>query len=531
MSTALPTTRAVGAGLLVRLAARRDRVMVPVWLGVLLLVCLASAAAVPGLYATEAERVKAAEAINASPGIVALYGPILDVHSTGELAMTKMTVLYAVFVAIMMLFVVRRHTRLDEENGQAELIAGTAISGDAPLVAALTFGAGVSVVLGLLAAAVNTAGGLPLVGSLAFGASWAGIGLVSAGLTALACQISPSSRTCAGIAASAIGLLFVLRAVGDTTEAAWLSWLTPFGWGTRLRAYADTRWWVLLLYPALAIALAGAARWLRSHRDLGAGLVAPRPGPATGSPRLADAIALSIRVHTPMLVGWTFGMAVCGLVFGAITPSFDAFDSGGIQDMLQRIGGAGAFRDTLLGAVISVLAVVVTCFAIAVIGHGGSDEHDGRTEQVLATATSRSRAFLATALVALVAATWLLLVTGVALALGVGNDTDHSFGRLVASSLAQAPAVWTVVALAVLGFAFRSRWALAGWGLVVLFATLGQIGELLDLPGWVLDLSPYSHAPRMPLADFEVLPAIVLTAITGVVVVAAWQRYRTRDIG
>ena len=47
-------------------------------------------------------------------------------------------------------------------------------------------------------------------------------------------------------------MLFVLRAVGDTTEASWLSWLSPFGWNTQLRAYGDTRWWVLLLYVALA---------------------------------------------------------------------------------------------------------------------------------------------------------------------------------------------------------------------------------------------------------------------------------------
>ena len=66
----------------------------------------------------------AAEAINASPAIVALYGPILDVHSLGELAMTKMTVIYAVFVAIMFLVLVRRHTRVEEENGQTELVGG-----------------------------------------------------------------------------------------------------------------------------------------------------------------------------------------------------------------------------------------------------------------------------------------------------------------------------------------------------------------------------------------------------------------------
>ena len=91
--------------------------------------------------------------------------------------------------------------------------------------------------------------------------------------------------------------------------------------------------------------------------------------------------------------------------------------------------------------------------------------------------------------------------------------------------------MWVVVALAVLCFAVRSQWALLGWGIVVLFATLGQIGELLDLPHWVLDLSPYSHAPRMPLADFELVPALVLTGIAAVLLIASWLRYRARDIG
>ncbi len=531
MSSALASGAPVGTAPLVRLAARRDRVMVPIWLAVLVLVCVSSAASVQSLYDSGAERVRAAEAINASPGIVALYGPIRDVHSIGELAMTKMTVLYAVFVAIMMMFVVRRHTRADEETGQAELVAGTAITSDAPLAAAVVFGAAVSVVLGLLAALGNAVSGLDALGSLAFGASWAGTALVAVGLTAVACQLSSSARTCTGIASSAIGVLFVLRAVGDTTEASWLSWLSPFGWNTELQAYGDTRWWVLLLYVATTLALVSAARVLRSRRDLSSGMIAPRPGPATGTRRLADAIALSLRVHTPMIVGWSAAMAVTGLVFGAITPSFDAFDSGDIRKLMERIGGAGAFRDALLGAVISMFAIIVSCFAIAVINHGGNDEHDGRTEQVLATATSRTRAFLATTLVALLASTWLLLVSGVTIALGVGNGSDHSFGRLVASSLAQAPAVWVVTGLAVLVFAVRSRWAVAGWGIVIVFATLGQIGELLGLPDWALDLSPYSHAPRMPLEDFETVPALVLTLIALALVAAAWQRYRTRDIG
>jgi ABC-2 type transport system permease protein len=505
--------------------------MIAVWYGILLLVLLASGASTTTLYSSPADRVQAAEAINASPGLVALYGPVLDVRSIGELAMTKMTVVYAVLVALMLLFVVRRHTRQDEENGQAELLGATAVTATGPLAAALAFGAGVSVVLGLLAAAVNIATGLPVAGSVAFGACWAGTGLVATGLTALACQFSPSARTCAAIASTAILALFVLRAVGDTTDASWLSWLSPFGWNTQLRAFSDTRWWVLLLYVAAAAALAGIAWALRGSRDLGSGLVQPRPGPATGSPRLADAIALSLRVHAPMLVGWTIGMAVLGLVFGALSPSFDAFDSQSIEEMLQRLGGAGAFHDTLLGAVVSVVALIVTCFAIAVISHGGTDEQDGRTEQVLATATSRSRAFVATAVVAIGGATWLLAVVGVTLAVGVGNNTEHSFGRLVASPVAQAPAVWTVTALCLLLYAVKSRWAVLGWGLVVLFATLGQIGELLNLPDWAVKLSPYSHSPAMPLQPFALGPALALSAIAALILAGAWLRFRSRDIG
>ena len=520
-----------GVGPLLRLAARRDRVMVAVWFVVLLAVCFASATSTGSLYPTTAERVKAAEAINASPGIVALYGPILDVRSEGELAMTKMTVLYAVLVAIMVLFVVRRHTRVEEEGGQSELLAGTAVTRAALLASGVAFGSLVSLALGVLAAAVDVAGGLPAGGSVAFGASWAGIGLVATGLTAVACQLSASARTCAAIAAVAMGALFVLRMVGDTTDASWLSWLTPFGWSTRLRAFGETRWWLLLPYAGTALVLVGVAVALNVRRDLGSGLLAARPGPATGSPRLSGVVALALRVHTPMLLGWTLGVGVLGVVFGAITPSFDAFDSAGIQDLLRRIGGEGALRDMLLGAVISVVSVIVTCFAVAVVGHSAGDEHDGRTEQVLATATSRARAFLATLTVGVLGATWLLLVSGVALAVGVGGDTRHSFGRLVGSALAQAPAMWVVAALAVLCFAWRSRWGLLGWGVVVLFATLGQIGELLGLPGWVLDLSPYSHAPRMPLEDFRPAPALVLTVIALGLLAVSWARYRSRDIG
>jgi ABC-2 type transport system permease protein len=385
------------------------------------------------------------------------------------------------------------------------------------------------VVLGLLVAVVNVVAGLPVAGSLAFGASWAGVGLVAAAGTALACQFSASARTCAAIAAAGIGVAFLLRAVGDTS-VSWLGWFSPFGWSTQLRAYGDTRWWVLLLYVVLAGALTGLAQLLRARRDLGSGLLAARPGPAVGSPRLSNAIALCVRVHTPMLVTWTVAMAVMGVVLGAIAPQVgDLLNSPSASRMMERLGGVGVLQETLIAAELSVAAVVVSCFAIAVVGHGGTDEHDGRTEQVLATATSRSYSFLATLLVALVGSTWLLLVTGTAVAVGYGT-AGSSVGELVSSALAQAPAVWLVTALAAVCFALRSTWTYVAWGLLVAFVTLGQVGELLQLPARMIDLSPFKHVPTMPVEDFALGPELALTLLAVVLAAGAWMRYLSRDI-
>jgi ABC-2 type transport system permease protein len=513
-----------GTGSLARFAVRRDRVLVAIWLLVLVSVCYASAAATGSLYATRAEQVDAAEAINGSPAVIALYGPILDVHSLGELAMTKMTVLYAVFVAALAIVLVRRHTRVEEETGQSELLGGTGIGRDAVLAAAVLESALAGLAVGALAALVDIAGGLPVAGSILFGASWTGLGLVATGLAAVACQLSASARTCGAAAAGGIGVLYLLRAVGDTS-VSWLSWCTPFGWSTQLRAWSEPRWWVLLLYPALALVLVGLAQVLRKRRDLGSGLVAARPGPATGSARLGDAFALALRLHTTALVTWTVAIGVLGLVLGAIAPNIgDLLDSPSARDLMERIGGKGAMVDTLLAAELSVVAVVVTCFAITVVGHTGADEADGRTEQVLATATSRARTFVATAVVSLGGAAWLLLVAGLAIGIGVGHST-------LGAALAQLPAVALVAALATLCGAVRSRWAVLGWGLLVGFLTLGQFGELLRLPGWALDISPYTHTPRMPVEEFQLGPAAMLSAGAAAVLVLAWSQFRRRDIG
>lgn len=515
-----------GAGLLLGQALRRDRVLAPVWIVVMLVVVYASAAATPSLYATEAERVSAATALNAQPAIVALYGPILDVHSLGELAMTKMTVLYALFGALLFVVLVRRHTRVDEESGRAELVMGTAVGRDAPLAAALAESALLSVALGFLGALTSIVAGLPAAGSAWFGVVWAATGLVGMGIAAVACQLSASARTCAAICAGAIGGAYVARAVGDASGNTWLSWLSPFGWNTQLRAWSGTRPWVALLYLVLTGVLVAVAQALRGRRDLGAGLIAARPGRAQASPRLTGAFSLTLRVHSAPLVIWSLACLALGVLFGAITPGLHTLlDSAGAQQMMARLGPA------LIAAILSVIAIVVTCFGISVIGHAGGDESDGRTETSLASGVSRDRWLGSILLLALGGSAWLLLLTGIGLWIGYGAAGGDHAAQTVPAALAWIPAAWVVIGLGLLAYGHSARLVWAGWAFLGLFLTLTLIGSLLRFPRWLIRLSPYSAVPQYPYEPWRWTPVIVLLAVVAATLTGAWLRFRERDIG
>lgn len=521
-----------GTTLLTRKALRQDRVMIPIWLAVLTLLVYVSAAAVGTLYHNPAERLTAARAINANGAVVALYGPILDVNSLGELSMTKMTVLYSVFLVVLLVVVVRRHTRGEEESGRLELIGGTAVSPSAPLVSALIEGLSLSIVAGALAALAAMAGKLPVIGSLGFGATWLGIGVFATGLTALTSQLSASARTCAAITAGVLGALYVLRAIGDIS-VHWLSWASPFGWNTQLRAWSQPRWWVLALYLVTTLVLVAGAVILRQRRDLGSGLIAARRGPAVGSPRLADALALCLRVNAALLVTWTLAAAAVGALFGAIAPGFaNLLDTGNAREMIQRIGGGGAAVDSLVAAVLSIVAIIHTYFAISVLAHTGTDETAGRAETVLATGTSRSRWYWSAVLVALAGTLWLLFVTGVFLIGGygfAGSAPGSHPTRILPGALAWTPAVWLVAALAAGLLAVRK--AVLGWAIPALCLVVTLVGDLLRAPSWMRGISPYSHIPLLPSDHFRMLPGVVLLLLTGAVLLMAARWFRHRDIG
>lgn len=518
-----PGSTLVGARMLLGHDLRRDRVLVASWLAALALTAYASARATRELLGPATDQAALAAALDDQPGIRALYGPVLDPTSSGELAMSKLTVLYALVSAILYVVLVRRHTRVEEESGRAELVAGAAVGRDAPLAAVVVECCLVATALGLLVCLADVAGGLDPSGAAWFGVTWWGTGLVATGVGAVACQVSASARTCGAVAAGALVAVYAVRAVGDSTGGlGWLSWVSPLGWNTRLRAWSEPRWWVALLYVALAVVLVAAAQVMRDHRDLGGGLVGARPGPTVS--RLGGVLALTVRLHRAPLVLWTLGTGVTAGFFAALAPGLDDLLRGtGGEALVDRLGG------TFLAALLPLAALAVTCFAVSVVGGAQQDESSGRAVLLLAAATSRARWTGATALVACAGATWLLLVAGTCLCLGFTAAGGAEAAEVVPGALSWAPAVWVMSGVAQLGHAARLAWL--GWAALLLAAALTLVGELLDLPRWVTTVSPYSAVPGYPAEAWSWTPVLVLSALAVAVTALARRRLGRRDVG
>jgi ABC-2 type transport system permease protein len=527
----------VGTGTLLRLALRRDRIIATVWILLFVIMAASSSSASQDLYTTLGSRVRAANAVNDTPATLALYGRVFDPTSLGAVSLIKLGAMGAALVALVAIFTVVRHTRAEEEAGRLELLGAAVVGRYASLTAALLLATGTSLVLALLTGLSLIGTGLPAAGALAFGLSWAGAGIAFAAVGALAAQVTEGARTARGLAAAVLAAAYLLRAAGDATGAdtsTWLSWLSPIGWAQQVRPFAGDRWWVLIYLVAFAVLVAAGAYALVARRDHGAGLLAQKPGRATARPSLSSPLALAVRLQRGGVAGWLVGMAVGGLVMGSIASQVgDFLDTDQARDMIRKLGGERGIVDAFLSAEMGILAVIVSAFGISSAMRLRSEETALRAEPILATRIGRVRWAGSHVVVALAGTTLLMVAVGVfgGFAHGAASGDMGAMGRVVAAALVQLPSVWVLTGITVLVFGAAPGLMMAGWGALVVFLLLGQLGPLFELPRWAMDISPFTHTPKLPGAEFTATPLVWLTAVAAALITAGMVAFRRRDIG
>ncbi|QKE85615.1 polyketide antibiotic transporter [Arthrobacter sp. NEB 688] len=530
------STRLAGLDRLLRLALRRDRVILPASVLGLVLLSVGSAQATLALFPDDASAVAGLADVVGNPAVVAMYGPI-SAADADALAVFKTVMMGAVLVAVLAVVLVRRHTRTEEEEGRLELVGAGAVGRWAPLAAAV-----VVALLGVVAASGLSALGLVALGmdpagSLAFGVAWATAGLAWVGITATAVQLASTTRGAGGLAFGALGAAFVLRAAADSVDGGVvhaLGWLSPLGWSGRVEPYGRDRAWVLLLGLGVLVVGVAAGLAVLGRRDLGAGVLPPRLGPARAARRLSGPVALVARLATGTVVGWVVGMLVGGVVLGSLLGAVgDLTANPAMARFLEALGGsAGTIEDVYLASETRFLAVAVAAAGVALVLRLGAAERSGIGESVLSTGTSRLRWYAAHVLVAVLATTLFLVVVGATVGL-VGaraSSTAPGFWAALGAFVSTLPAVWVLVGVAALLVGARPRTAPLAWGLLLVGFVVGELGPTMDLPGWLVDASPFAHLGQLPGGEFAALAAVVMTLLGAGLAAAGALAYDRRDV-
>ncbi|HEV2633703.1 MAG TPA: ABC transporter permease [Actinocrinis sp.] len=525
---------AAGTRQLARLAARRDRIVLPVWLYALVGLAGSSAYSIRGLYPDQASRAGLVDAVGAAPTAAALYGGILN-GSLGAITGWRVGVLGSVLAAVMSILLVTRHTRAEEQNGRQELVSAGMVGRYAFLAAALQLVLTANLLAGLGIAGVCALFGLPAAGSFALGLGIAGCGVVFAGLAAVTAQPTGSSRSASGLAFTLLGVAYLVRAAGDMSTNSWLLWCSPIGWFEQVRAFGGDRWWTLALPLAGAALLVLLAGWLLGRRDYGSGLLPARLGPDRAGPGTRGVTGLAWRLHRAQLAGWAAGLFAMGAVFGSFAKDVSAFsDSARVQKVMAELGGTQNLADAYLVTINGLVGLLAGGYAVSVVCRARAEESGGRAEAVLAGAVTRTRWLLSHLLIAAAGSAALLVAAGVGAGLGDGlrvHDVPGTLRTLIGAALAQWPAVLVVAGLAVLLFGLRPTLTNAAWGPLGLFVFLGLIGPELGLSQAVLDLSPFVQVPRLPGGHLAAAPLCWLAALALCLLTAGMAGFRRRDLG
>jgi ABC-2 type transport system permease protein len=515
---------------LIRLALKRDRVFLPAWLGFLAFAVVITGSSYKSLYDTPQSRAEVVHGLGDTPATLALYGRIYA-NSVGGLVAWRLLGISVALAGLMSILIVVRHTRADEESGRAELVGAGVVDRRAPLTAALTIAAGANLVLGAIVAVALAALGIGATGSIAVGIAFAGAGAMFAAVAAVAVQLAGFARSSTAIAGAVLAAAYLIRAIGDAGPH-WLSWLSPLGWMQQLRPFAGERWGVLLLAIALIVPLLATAFRILQRRDLGAGVIAPAPGPARGE--LATPLQLAWRLQRGALAGWALAFAIVGVALGSIASDIGNVigDSESVRKALTDLGGTKDLSDAYLATSMTVFGLIAALYAVQATLRLRAEETAGHAEMLLATAVTRRRWVLSHVTIAAGGTIVLLVAAGLPAGLiHAAQESDAGqIGRVLAGALVQVPAAWVLGAIAIALFGFAPRASAAGWGAVALCVLIGEIGPVADVGDWLLDISPFTHVPLLPGGEMSVAP-LTLAAIATAMGAAGMTAFRRRDAG
>jgi len=524
-----------GTAALFRLILRRD------WLVLLVCVILPALLAVATVAAFN-QLLPSAASLEAFvfdtaniPAEMALLGRIYAPTIAG-LTAWRWSAYSAVLVGLGSALFVVRHTRTQEEAGRFELLDATVVGRQAALSASLLVAFGANVVIAALVAGGLIVYGFPAAGSVALGLSVAAVGATFAAIAGVAAQLTESAGTAKGIAVAILGIGYLLRAASDIGEHNELSWLSPLGWMQQIRPYADERWWIFILFIGAITILTVTGFALSSRRDVGSGLVRPRPGPASAAPSLRSPAALVWRLHRRSLLAWAIGFAAFGVVTGDLAKAgADQFAaSPQLTSLLARLGGSSGVSDGFFTLALTIVVEIAAVYAIVTMLQMQAEEKEARIDPVLATAVGRLRWAGSYLLLAAVGTTVVLAAfsvpAGLTYGLSIGN-VGYELPRVFAAAIVYLPAILVMAGIAMALYGLVPKLTFVSWGALLGIIVIELLGEIFQVSQSIQNISPFTHVPKVLVSEFSATPLILLVAVALALIITGLIGFQRRSIG
>ncbi|MCL1991303.1 MAG: ABC transporter permease [Defluviitaleaceae bacterium] len=525
---------------LAKLMIKRDRFQLLGWLIGLITLVTGVAIAYNGLFGTQEELMGMVMTLE-NPAMIAMLGP-LDDETVAALFVQSMLVMTAIAVALMNIFIVTRHTRADEEEGRLELLRSLPIERTTPLKAVyLTVGVvnvvlalAIGISLGIVGLEVGAVGTdlTDFQGALLFGVIIGTTGLVFAAFTALFAQLSANNRSVLSYCFAFLGLTYLLRAIGDL-HTDFLARLSPLGIIFRTHAFVTNDWWPIGVLMITAGVIGAFALYLNGVRDLGAGLIAARPGKDHGSWLLKTHFGLTLKLTKGTLIGWGLTAISLGASYGAIFGDIETFVAS--NDLFQHIfvGLEGAeLIAGFMSFILVIMALIATIPVLSLALKLKGEEKKNRLEQLLARPVSRyDILFSYTKIAASFAPVMLFLIAfGLFVTSSAVMADPIGFGTILTAMMVYLPALWVMLGIVIFLIGVCPNWTGLAWVYLGYSFMIIYLAELLDLPRWLRDLTPFGHVAPYPAEDIEWLALISLLIVAIAVTGVGFLSYRKRDI-
>lgn len=514
---------------------KKDIVKILIWLISLSGFVIAVGFAYPALFPDPQELIGLAEAMR-NPVMVAMFGPIFTEGSyTTAIALGNQMVLFSMlFSAIMSIFIVSRMTRGDEEEGILELIRSLPLGRLTNTLSSIIIIVGMNLLLSLLIGvglSFIPDDSITFIGSMTFGLSIGAAGILMGSITLVIAQLFENNRTVMGMSFLILGVMYILRGIGDLSND-FLTWVIPLNWPVRAEVYVSNHNWLNVLTVFLSALLFFAALWLNARRDIESGLIAQKKGRTKASNALRTPLGFVLRLLRPGLITWVIAVFILGATYGSIFGDLDTFIEG--SDIFEQMlpGGEYSLTVQFMSIIMMVVAISAGIGPLMFLNRLAGEEKKNHTEHIYARGISKTNMMTIFVLIAIISAVLLLLAGSLGMLSGIVFSMEDPIATnlVLQAGFAYLPALLFMIGLGTIIIGFFPRktyllWIYFGYSFFAVY-----MGNVIGLPDIFKHLTPFGYIDQLPIDDFSILPAVLLTVLTTLMIVVGYIGYKRRDL-